>query len=153
MLACGADYLRSVGSKVPPVSLHSSSCISSLGSNRCRSGIILTYPSMAALLHLGKSPICGCLGLNAFNHPWVCQGSYVFPLLDLVPLVLSKFLAEHVTGQFRLFIHVIPCWMEASWLSSILSILADIPHWCPWYGTTSWMSQLARSSRVCNYCT
>ena len=31
----------------------------------------------------------------------------------LVPLVLSKFLAEHVKGQLRPLILVAPCWMEA----------------------------------------
>ena len=38
----------------------------------------------------------GTLGLNAFSHPWTFQVSYVFPPPALVPLVLSKFLAEHV---------------------------------------------------------
>ena len=38
------------------------------------------------------------LALNAFSHPWTFQVSYVFPPLALVPLVLSKFLAEHVNG-------------------------------------------------------
>ena len=41
----------------------------------------------------------GALGLNAFSHPWKFQVSYVFPSPALVPLVLSKFLAEHVNGQ------------------------------------------------------
>ena len=43
----------------------------------------------------------GTLGLNAFSHPWTFQVSYVFPPPALVPLVLSKFLAEHVNGQLR----------------------------------------------------
>ena len=43
----------------------------------------------------------GDLGLNAFSHPWKFQVSYVFPSPALVPLVLSKFLAEHVRGQLR----------------------------------------------------
>ena len=42
----------------------------------------------------------GALGLNAFIQPLKYQVSYVFPYPTLVPLVLSKFLAEHVTGQF-----------------------------------------------------
>ena len=41
----------------------------------------------------------GALGLNAFSHPWNFQVCYVFPSLVLVPLVLSKFLAEHVNSQ------------------------------------------------------
>ena len=55
----------------------------------------------------------GALGLNAFSHPWTFQVSYVFPSA-LVPLVLSKFLAEHVKGQLRHLILVAPCWMQAS---------------------------------------
>ena len=43
----------------------------------------------------------GALGLNAFSHPWKFQVSYVFPPPALVPLVLAKFLAEHVNGQLR----------------------------------------------------
>ena len=46
-----------------------------------------------------ESPLpLGALGLNAFNHPWTFQVSYMFPSPALVPLVLSKFLAEHVKG-------------------------------------------------------
>ena len=46
-----------------------------------------------------KTPLpLGALGLNAFSHPWKFQVSYVFPPLALVPLVLSNFLAEHVSG-------------------------------------------------------
>ena len=39
------------------------------------------------------------LGLNAFNHPWTFQISYVFPPPVLVPLVMSSFLAECVKGH------------------------------------------------------
>ena len=39
-----------------------------------------------------ESPLpLGVLGLNAFNHPWMFQVSYMFPPPALVPLVLSKF--------------------------------------------------------------
>ena len=51
-----------------------------------------------------ESPLpLGALGLNAFNHLWMFQVSYVYPPPSLVPLVLSKFLAEHVKGQLRHF--------------------------------------------------
>ena len=73
----------------------------------------------------------GALGLNAFSHPWTCQVSYVFPPLALVPLVLSKFLAEHVNSQLRWLILVAPCWMEAPWLPTVLNMLADVPWQCP----------------------
>ena len=42
--------------------------------------------------------------------------SYVFAFPTLVPVVLSKFMVEHVTGQLRLLILVAPCWMETPWL-------------------------------------
>ena len=32
----------------------------------------------------------------------------------LVPLGLSKFLEDHITGQFRFLILVSPCWMETT---------------------------------------
>ena len=73
----------------------------------------------------------GALGLNAFSHPWNFQVSYVFPPLALVPLVLSKFLAEHVNGQLRHLLLVAPCWMEGPWLPTILNMLADVPQWRP----------------------
>ena len=49
-----------------------------------------------------ESPLpLGALGLNAFNHPWMFQVSCMFPSPALVPVVLSRFLAEHVNGQLR----------------------------------------------------
>ena len=55
----------------------------------------------------------------------------MFPPLALVPLVLSKFLAEHVNGQLRHLLLVASCWMEAPWLPTILNMLTDVPWWCP----------------------
>ena len=49
----------------------------------------------------------------------------------LVPLVLSTFLAEHVTGQLILLILVAPYWMEFPCLSKALNMLKDIPCQCP----------------------
>ena len=69
--------------------------------------------------------------MNAFNHPWTFQVSYVFPPLALAPLVLSKFLAQHVNGQLRHLILVVPCWMEVPWLPTVLNMLADVPQLCP----------------------
>ena len=70
----------------------------------------------------------GALGLNELNHPWKFQASYVFPPPALIPLVLSIFLVEHVTSQFRLLILVASCWMEGPWLPTVLSMVEDIPH-------------------------
>ena len=63
--------------------------------------------------------------------PWTFQVSYVFPSPVLVPQVLSKCLAECVTGQLRLLILVAPCWIEALQLPTVLDMLADLPHQCP----------------------
>ena len=54
----------------------------------------------------------------------------MFPPPAIVPLVLSKFLVEHVNGQLRHLILVVPCWMEAPWLPTVLNMLADVPQWC-----------------------
>ena len=80
------------------------------------------------------------LGLNAFNHPWMFHVSYMFPPPALVPLVLSKFLEEHVKGQLRWLILVAPCWMEAPWLPTVLNMLADIPQQRPIIKDLSWIS-------------
>ena len=55
----------------------------------------------------------------------------MFPPPALVPLVLSRFLAEHVNGQLRHLILVAPCWMEAPWLPTVLNMLVDVPWQCP----------------------
>ena len=94
--------------------------LASSHSTQCQHYFTLEYPL----------PL-GALGLNAFSHPWTFQVSYVFPPLALVPLVLSKFLAEHVNGQLRHLILVATHWMEAPWLPTILNMLADVPQWCP----------------------
>ena len=78
---------------------------------------------MPTLLHLEISTISGAFGLNAFNHPWTFQVSYMFPSPALVLLVLSTFLVEHVKGELRHLILVAPCWMEAPWLSTVLNML------------------------------
>ena len=71
------------------------------------------------------------LGLNAFNHPWKYQVIYVFPPPPLVLLVLSRFPAEHVIGQFRLLILVAHCWNKAPYLPAVLNTFEYISHWCP----------------------
>ena len=79
-----------------------------------------------------ESPLpLGALGLNAFNHPLTFQVNYLCPPLTLVPLGLSKFLAEHVKGQLRCLILVAPCWMEVPWLPTVLNMLADVPQQSP----------------------
>ena len=66
-----------------------------------------------------------------FYHPWIFQVGNVFPPPTLIPLVLSKFLAEHIKDQLWILILVVPCWTEDAWLPTILNMLADIPWCCP----------------------
>ena len=56
---------------------------------------------------------------------------YTIPPLALVPLVLSKFLTEHVKGQLRHLILVASCWIKAPWLPTVLNMLVDFPQQCP----------------------
>ena len=122
---------RSDSSRVASSASGGPSNFPSLGPSRGRPAGIFSFHSMPALLHPGISTTSGALGLNAFNHPWMLQVDYVFPPPALVPLVLSKFLAEHVKGQLRHLILLAQCWMEASWLPTVLNSLADVPQQCP----------------------
>ena len=83
------------------------------------------FYTLKCLLLLGASR------LNSFNHLLAYLVSFMFPPLNLVSLVLSKFLAECVTSLFRFLIIVACYWMEAPWLLTVLNNLADIPHQCP----------------------
>ena len=74
---------------------------------------------------MGSAVPLGVLGLNAFNYLCTCDVSYVFPPHALVSLVLSRFFLEHVTGQFKLWILVVPCGMESPLLHTVLSMLED----------------------------
>ena len=82
-------------------------------------------------LELGNSTDCGGLGVECFQPSLDFQVSYVFPPQALVPLVLSKFLAEHVNGQVRHLILVAPYGMEAPWLPTVLNMLVDVLQFGP----------------------
>ena len=91
-----------------------------------------SYTTQCQHYYTFESPLpLRALGLNAFNHPWMFQVRYVFPPPALFPLVLSKFLAQHVKGQLSLLILVAACWIEAPWLPTVFNMLADIPQHCP----------------------
>ena len=92
---------------------------------------LLAFSSTSQCKHyytLENPLLLGALGLTAFNHPWIYQVSYIFLVSTSVPLVLSRFLAEHVTHQFRPLVVVAQCWFEASQLSTFLNISEYIPH-------------------------
>ena len=100
---------------------------------------------------LEKPPHLGTFGVTTFNHPWTYQVSYVSPSPAIVPLVLSNFLAEQVTGHFRLTL-VAPCLVEVPLLSRILNMLENIPHWCPILNNPIMDVLQMRCSRVCCHC-
>ena len=56
--------------------------------------------------------------------------SYVFPPQALIPVVMSMFVVENVTNQFRLLFLVALCCMEAPLLPKVLDMLVGIPHQC-----------------------
>ena len=129
-----ADFLSQGldASGVAPSSSGGSGSFSPLGSSRSGPPGIFSFYSMPTLFHFGNSSASRGLGVECLHrHPWNFQVSYVFPPLALVPLVLSKFLAEHVNGQLRHLLLMAPCWMEAPWLPTVLHMLADVPWQCP----------------------
>ena len=73
----------------------------------------------------------GSLGNENFQPPLDISVEVCVSSPALVSLVLSKFLEKDVTGQFRILILVAPCWMEASWLPTVLNMLEEIPCQCP----------------------
>ena len=79
------------GSRVVYYLLHSSSSISIWMSTGGESIGILTYKSMAVLLHLGKSTASVTLGIEQFKPPWDIS-SELFPHPALVPLVFSNYI-------------------------------------------------------------
>ena len=100
-----------------------------------------------------ESPLpLGALGLNAFKHPWMFQVSYVFPPPALVPLVLSKFLAECVKSQLIPLILMASCCMEAPWLPTALNMLADIPQQCPIIKDLIMDVSVGQVLKVCHIC-
>ena len=89
-------------------------------------------PLSASIITPWKLPLLlGGFGVEYLQPSLGIQVSYVFPPPALVPLVLSKFLAEHVKGQLRHLILVSPCWMEAPWLPTVLNMLADLQQHSP----------------------
>ena len=95
-----------VGPRVASSSLYGPRIFPALGSTRGRSVDFLTS-NHGHLYYTPKWPWPpGALELIAFNHPLKFQVSNVFPPA-LIPLVLSNFLAGHVTSHFRLLIVVL----------------------------------------------
>ena len=91
---------------------------------------ILPYHSMPALLHLGNTTTSGGLGAECLQPSLDVSGKLCFSSC-IGPLVLSKFLMEHVKGQPRHLILVASCWMEVPWLPTVLHMLTVILWHCP----------------------
>ena len=86
---------------------------------------------MPALLHLGNFTTSGGCGVECLQPSLDFSGKLCVSSSCSSSLVLSKFLAEHVNGQLRHLIQVVPCWMEAPWLPTTPNMLADVPQQCP----------------------
>ena len=124
------SLMRNVGSNMAPTSSHSLGCLSSLESTKDGSAAVLMYQSMSVILHLGKSTTSGILGVESLQPPLDLSSGFIcFLLLHWFPS-FAKFLAGHVTGQFRFLILVTLGWMEASWLPTVFNMLTDISHQC-----------------------
>ena len=111
---CGnqLSIVGKVGSKMASSSLHNSDGILTLESIRGGSFGILKYQSMSPLLHLGKSVPFGSIEVEGFQSALNILVELCIFSSALVPLVLSKFLVEHVTGQFGFLIFMAHYWME-----------------------------------------
>ena len=55
----------------------------------------------------------------------------MFPPPALVPLCSDQISSRTCQWSTQTFALVAPCWMEAPWLPTVLSMLADVPQWCP----------------------
>ena len=68
-----------VGSRVAPASLHSSGSISNRGQLKVDLVLASSCSNQFQCDYMLESPLhLGALGLNAFNHLWAYQVSYVF---------------------------------------------------------------------------
>ena len=83
---------------------------------------------MSAFLPVGLSVMSWSLGVEHFQPSLVISGELFISPPALISNVLSVFLMEHVTGQFRLLIFGAVWWMMVLWLSTLLSIFQGIPY-------------------------
>ena len=110
--------------------LHSSSNTSTLGSTRGQFVCILTSNQFWHLCTM-ENMISLRVLIECFQLSMDLSGELCSFSPALVPVVLSMFLAELITGNFRLLIHVASCCIEAPWLHLILKMLENV-HWqCP----------------------
>ena len=124
--------MRKVSSRVACSFWYSSGSISNLGSTGAGSvGIHLIYQSLSAILHLGKSTICGSLGVVCIQpSPYRSGELCIFSSYTSSPSSVQVS-CRICYRLIQTLIQVVPCWMEAPWLPTVLNMLEDIPHHCP----------------------
>ena len=122
---------ESVASRVAPSPSGGSCSFSPLGPFRVRSTGIFSFYSMSALFHLGNSTTSGGLGVECLEPSLNFSGKLCVSSSSSSSSSSVHVLVEHVKSQLRHLILVVPCWMEAPWLPTVLSMLADVPRWCP----------------------
>ena len=110
-----ADFvIGKVGSRVAYSFWHSLGSLLTLASTWGGYVGVLTYQSLSALLHLEESTTFGSLAIECFQPSLGIWGESCVSSFYISSLILCKFLVEHVTGQLKLLVLVVPCWMGVS---------------------------------------
>ena len=86
---------------------------------------------MSAILHLGKSPTCGSLGVECFQTNLdisgvLCDSSSYISSLSSVQVSGGTYWRSNQTSNSSG-----TYWMEPSWLPSVLNMLEDLHYHCP----------------------
>ena len=134
------SLLGSVGSRVAPTSLCGWGYISSLESFGGGSIGTLTYQSISTLSHLGKSPILGSLGFECFQPSLNLSDELSISSSCISPTSSVPVSGRTCNQSVQTSYSVAPCWMEASWLPTVLNMLVDVPH------------SVSHHSRPCHRC-
>ena len=126
LFQCGSQLslVGDIHSRKASYSSHSSSGISTLGSIGCGFVGIFLYQWVSALFLVGTSITSRSLRVESLQPYLAVSGKFYFPP---TAIVLSKLLAEQVTGQYRLLL--MSCWMKASWLPTVHGLLEYVPCW------------------------
>ena len=85
-------------------------------------------PVNVSIIHHGESAFSGNLAVESFQPSLDISDELNISSSCSSSLVPLKFLAEHVTGEFRVLIFIAPGWIKAPWLPTVLNMLDNIPH-------------------------
>ena len=89
----------------------------------------LMYQSISVLLwQLGESIIPGSLEVEGFQPSIDISSELCIFSFIISPHSSIKCPGKHIRGQFKLLIVVTLNWVEASWPTTVLNILENVPH-------------------------